>query len=79
MEILCGQLYKKLMGISISQIHYSTIKSSLDKTVNVLDHVFSKLFTDFVEISTEDCQKLSSLCVFLSLVQNFFHTIAGFT
>jgi len=66
------------MGISISQIHYSTIKSSLDMTVNVLDHVFNKLFTDFIEISTEECQQQSSLCVFLSLAQNFMHASAGF-
>jgi len=67
------------MGISISQIHYSTIKSSLDMTVNVLDHVFNKLFTDFVEISTQECQQQSSVCVFLNLAQNFMHTSAGFT
>jgi len=36
-------------------------------TVNVLDHVFNKQFTDFVEISTEECQQQLSVCVFLSL------------
>jgi hypothetical protein len=67
------------MGISIYQIHYSTIKSSLDMTINVLDHIFNKLFTDFVEIGTEECQQQSSLFVFISLAENFMHTSAGFT
>jgi hypothetical protein len=64
-EILCGQLYKYFMDISISQIHYSTIKSRLDMTVNVLDNVFSKVFRDFVEISTVECQQQSSLLSFV--------------
>jgi hypothetical protein len=46
-------------------------------TVNVLDNVFSKLFGDFVEISTEECQQQSSLFVFCSLAQNFMHKVLG--
>jgi len=45
------------MGSSISQVQYSTIKSSLDMTGNVLDHAFYKLLANFVEISTEECQQ----------------------